>query len=65
MGTGVSFPGGKAQQGCDAYHSPHLVPRSWMSKSYTSSPLCAFIRVLWDCFTLQLHEYCYQVVSRV
>jgi hypothetical protein len=28
MGTGGSFPGGKARSGRDADHSPHLVPRS-------------------------------------
>jgi hypothetical protein len=33
MGTG-----GKARPGRDADHSPPLVPRSWMSRSYTSSP---------------------------
>jgi hypothetical protein len=38
MGTGGPFPGCKARPGRDADHSPHLVPRSWMSRSYTSSP---------------------------
>jgi hypothetical protein len=38
MGTGGPFPGGKARLGRDADHSPPLVPRSWMSRSYTSSP---------------------------
>jgi hypothetical protein len=38
MGTGVLSPGVKARPGRDADHSPHLVPRSWMSRSYTSSP---------------------------
>jgi hypothetical protein len=38
MGTGDPFPGAKAQPGCDADHSPHLLPRSRMSRSYTSSP---------------------------
>jgi hypothetical protein len=28
MGTGDTFPGGKARPGRDADHSPHLVPRS-------------------------------------
>jgi hypothetical protein len=37
MGTGCPYPGGKARQGRDADHSPHLVPRSRMSRSYTSS----------------------------
>jgi hypothetical protein len=38
MGTGGPFPGGKARLGRDGDHSPHLVPRSRMSRSYTSSP---------------------------
>jgi hypothetical protein len=38
MGTGGSFPGGKARPGRDADHLPHLVPRSWMSRSYTFTP---------------------------
>jgi hypothetical protein len=38
MGIGGTFPGGKARPGRYANHSPHLVPRSWMSRSYTSSP---------------------------
>jgi hypothetical protein len=48
---GGPFPGGKAWPGRDAGHSPHPVLRSWMSTSYTSSPLCASLGVLWDCFT--------------
>jgi hypothetical protein len=38
MGTGGPFPRGKAWSERDADHSLHLVPRSWMSWSYTSSP---------------------------
>jgi hypothetical protein len=38
MGTGDPFPGAKARPERDADHSPHLVPRSIMSRSYTSSP---------------------------
>jgi hypothetical protein len=34
----VPSPGVKARPGRDADHSPHLVPRSRMSRSYTSSP---------------------------
>jgi hypothetical protein len=34
MGTGSPFPGGKARPGRDADHSPHLVPRSGMSRSF-------------------------------
>jgi hypothetical protein len=37
MGTGSPFPGGKARPGRHAEHSPHLVPRLRMSRSYTSS----------------------------
>jgi hypothetical protein len=38
MRTGGPFPGGKAQPGRDADHSPHLVPTLRMSRSKTSSP---------------------------
>jgi hypothetical protein len=38
MGTGGPFPGGKERPGRDADHSPHLVPRSRISRGYTSSP---------------------------
>jgi hypothetical protein len=38
MGTGGPFSRGKVRQRRDADHSPHLVPRSRMSRSYTSSP---------------------------
>jgi hypothetical protein len=51
MGTGGPLPGGKARPGRDADHSLHLVPRSWISRSYTSSLPCASTGVLWDCFT--------------
>jgi hypothetical protein len=43
MGTGGPVPGTKARPGCDADHLPHLVPRSRMSRSYTSSPPSAFL----------------------
>jgi hypothetical protein len=36
MGTDGTFPGGKARPGHDADHSLHLVPRSVMSRSYSS-----------------------------
>jgi hypothetical protein len=32
MGTGGPFPGGKARPGRDVDHSPHLVPRSLISR---------------------------------
>jgi hypothetical protein len=38
MGTGGPFLRTKARPGRDANHSPHLVPRSRKSRSYTSSP---------------------------
>jgi hypothetical protein len=38
MGTGGPYPGGKARPGRDADHSPNLVPRLRMSRSYISSP---------------------------
>jgi hypothetical protein len=38
VGTGGPFPGAKARLGRDANHSPHLVPRSRMSRGYISSP---------------------------
>jgi hypothetical protein len=38
VGTGGPFPGGKARPGRDADHSPHVVPRLRISRSYTSSP---------------------------
>jgi hypothetical protein len=36
--TGGSFPGVKARPGLDTDHSPHLVPRSRMSRGYISFP---------------------------
>jgi hypothetical protein len=46
MGTGCPFP-----RGMTLTTHPYLVPRSWMSRSYTFSPPCTSIGVLWDCFT--------------
>jgi hypothetical protein len=37
------FSGSKERPGRDADHSPHLVPRSRMSRSYTSSPSSASV----------------------
>jgi hypothetical protein len=37
-GYRVPFPGSKARPGRDADHSLHPVPKSRMSRSYTSSP---------------------------
>jgi hypothetical protein len=38
MGIGGPFPGSKDRPGRDADHSPHLMPKPRMSRSYTSSP---------------------------
>jgi hypothetical protein len=43
VGTADHFLGAKARLGRDADHSPHLVPRSRMSRSYTSSPPIASV----------------------
>jgi hypothetical protein len=43
MDTGGPFSGAKARPGRDADHSPHLVPRSSVSRSYISSPPSAFM----------------------
>jgi hypothetical protein len=41
MGTGGPFPGAKRGRGVTLTTHPHVVPRSRMSRSYTSSPLSA------------------------
>jgi hypothetical protein len=38
MGTGDPFPAVKLDRGLTLTTHPHLVPRSWMSRSYTFSP---------------------------
>jgi hypothetical protein len=38
IATGGPFPGAKARPGRETDHSPHLVPRSRMSRSYISFP---------------------------
>jgi hypothetical protein len=50
MDTGGPFPGKERGRGVTLTTHPLLVSRSWM-RSHTSSPPCAFIGVLWDCFT--------------
>jgi hypothetical protein len=50
MGTGGPLPGVKHGHGVTLTAHSHLMPRPWMSSSYTSSPPCASIGVLWDCF---------------
>jgi hypothetical protein len=55
-GYRMSFPGGKTRPGRDADHSLYLVPMTWMSRSYTSSPPCVSIGELWDCCTYYTFE---------
>jgi hypothetical protein len=45
------FPGVKRGWSVMLTTHPHLVLRSWMSRSYTSSPPCTSMGVMWDCFT--------------
>jgi hypothetical protein len=64
MGTEGPFPGGKARPGRLADHSPHLVPRPRMSRSYTSPPK-RLRGVQWDSFSYSLmkEEKAYYFVS--
>jgi hypothetical protein len=55
-GTRGPFPGGKDCLGVTLTPHPHLVPMSWMSRSYTFSPPCSSICVLWDFFTFSPHH---------
>jgi hypothetical protein len=52
MGTGVLSLGVKRGLGVTLTTRSRLVLRLWMSRSYTSSPPCASIGVLWHCFDL-------------
>jgi hypothetical protein len=63
MSTGSPFPGAKARPGRDADHSPHLVPRSKMNRSYTFSPPKRLRFVLWDSFSFALS--CDPILSAV
>jgi hypothetical protein len=47
---GVLSPGVKRDRGVTLTTHPHLLPRSWMSWSYTFSPPCASIGVAWNRF---------------
>jgi hypothetical protein len=49
---GVLSPGVKGGRCVTLTTHPHLVPRSRMSRSYTSSPPKRLHGVSWDCFTL-------------
>jgi hypothetical protein len=67
MGTGGGpFPGAKARPRRDANHSPHLVPRSRMSRSYTSSPPKRLRGMYWDSFSffsIQMSHHLHVCVS--
>jgi hypothetical protein len=65
MGTGDPFPGAKARPGRDPDHSPHLVPRSSMSRSYTSSPPKRIHGVLWDSFNFSICCVDQELMQRV
>jgi hypothetical protein len=52
---GIISPGVKRGPGVTLTTNPHLVPR-WCMRSYTSSPPCASIGVLWECFTFHNHK---------
>jgi hypothetical protein len=56
-GSRSSSPGNKGRPVRDADHSPHLMPRSRMSTSYTSTP--PLFGVLWDFFTYVCINTCY------
>jgi hypothetical protein len=51
MGTGGPLAGAKVQPGRDACHSPSLVPRLRMGRSYTSSPTKRLCGVQWGSFS--------------
>jgi hypothetical protein len=53
---GFVSPGVKRGLGVTLTIHPHLVPRSWMSRSYTSSSPCDSTSVFWDCFTFTNEE---------
>jgi hypothetical protein len=57
-------PGIKRGQGVTLTTHPHLVPRSWMSGSYISSPTKRLHGVWWDSFTFYFFftVHCYGVV---
>jgi len=51
MGIGDPFPGTKRGRGVRLTTHPHIVPRSRMISSYTSSPLKRLRCVSWECCT--------------
>jgi hypothetical protein len=54
MGTRGPFPGTKRGRSVTLTTHPHLVPRSRMSRSYTSSPPKRLRGVWWDSFSFNI-----------
>jgi hypothetical protein len=54
IGTGGPFPGAKRGRGVTLTTHPHLVPRSKMSRSYTSSPPSATMACSGTALPLQI-----------
>jgi hypothetical protein len=69
LGTGGPSPGGKARPRRDADHSLHPVPRSWMSRSYTSSPpsasiACSDAALAFNLWSFSSQPYCTCLLSK-
>jgi hypothetical protein len=52
----VLFPGVNGGRGISLINYHHLVPRSWMSRSYSFCPPCSSTGMLWDCFTFSFED---------
>jgi hypothetical protein len=67
VGTGGLFQEGTERTRRDADHAPHLVPRSWMSRSYISSKrpvMCSGTALLYFTYTALWLEYLYFVCNK-
>jgi hypothetical protein len=53
VGTAGRYPGVKRGRGVTLTTHPHLVARSWMSRSYTSRP-CACVVC---CFVMWIYQF--------
>jgi hypothetical protein len=62
---GFFSPRIKRGRGVTLTTNPHLVSRSWMSRSYTSSSPCATISVLWACFVFITDMYTTETIERL
>jgi hypothetical protein len=64
MGTGGLFSGGKTCPGVTLTTHPHLVPRSWMSRSYNSPPGSPYV-CFWTDFLMYVsnteHGCCIEI----